>query len=224
MKDKLHSWKAWLKQACVKKLAFVVVVCLASAGITMAYLTYRMQIINQILTGSNTISITEEFEPPQKQDVGDNIFKKKIQIENIDQTDSFIRVFMDFSDSSIKNIAQITPDGKHWYEASKYLSSDGSNLPENWVYISEADDVLLGGYYYYTIPIKAKEKTTPLSECIMVTYSDVSQIRDFDILVMADSIQTYINEENADGTFTAKDVSEETDGWKIAWTEYMERR
>lgn len=227
MKEKWYRQKLFRNRrfvSCVKRFTPAAIICLTAAGLTMAYLTYRTRILNQILVGSNTITITEEFEPPKKQETGDNIFKKKIQIENTDKTDSFIRVFMEFSDSSIKDLAKISPDGEDWYPASEYISSDFQNLPENWIYLSEEEEPLLGGYYYYTVPVKAKETTVPLADRILVTYSDASQIQDFDILVTADSIQTYINEENEDGSFTAKDVSEEADGWKMAWMEYMERR
>lgn len=227
MKEKRHHRKRFRNRRFLtsgKKLTPVGIIFLTAAGLAMAYLTDRTRIVNQISVGSNTVSIKEEFEPPRKQETGDNIFKKKIQIENTDKTDSFIRVFMEFSDSSIKDLAQISPDGENWYPASEYISSSFQKLPENWIYLSEAEDPLLGGYYYYTQPVKAKETTVPLADRILVTYSDASQIRDFDILVTADSIQTYINEENEDGSFTAKDVSEEAGSWKMAWTEYMERR
>lgn len=225
MKNKLYSkYSCPRRLASSKKIPIALFISLVTVGVTAAYLTYHTLIINLIRVGSNTISIAEDFEPPKKQSVGDNVFKKKVQIENVDDTDSFIRVFMDFSDSSIKALSKISPSGNDWYDASEYMSSDFSNFPENWVYISEADDALLGGYYYYTVPVKAKEMTTPLVERIMITYTDASQIRDFDILVTADSIQTYVNEENEDGSLTAKDVSEETNGWKMAWTEYMKRR
>ncbi len=214
MRNKLHFGKPLILLSVV----------LAAAGAAVAYLTYHTRVVNQILVGSNTITITEEFQPPQKQEVGDNCFKKKIQIQNTDQTDSFVRVFLNFSDSSIKDLARISPDGTSWYDASLYLSADCSHLPENWVYISEADDTLLGGYFYYTIPLKKKEMTVPLAERIMVTYTEAPQIHDFDILVTADSIQTYINEETEEGILIARDLSQEADGWKSAWTAYMERR
>ncbi len=182
-----------------------------------------MGIDNQILAGSNTITVTEDFKPPKKQEVGENEFVKKVQIENTDKTDCFVRVFMNFSDSDVRDLAQISPDGKTWYQASVYMSPDALVLPENWVYIPETDD-LLGGYYYYTKAVRRNEKTTPLMERILITYTDAEQIRDFDVLVTADSIQTWINEEQEDGSVTAKDISEEADGWITAWTEYMEGR
>lgn len=212
------------KSACGRRILAVLLISLAMTGVTTAYLTYHRMLVNQIGIGTNTISIIEEFVPLKKQDLGDNVFKKKVQIKNTDKTDSFIRVFMNFSDSAVKDLSKMSPGGNDWYDASEYMSSDFSNLPGNWVYVSEEEDGLLGGFYYYTIPVKAGELTVPLVERIMVTYTDASQIQDFDILVTADSIQTYVNEESEDGSFTAKDVSEEADGWKTAWTQYMERR
>ena len=95
---------------------------LAAAGVSAAYLIYQKSIINTIQAGGNTISITEDFEPPKKQEVGDNIFKKRVQIENMDETACFVRVFMEFSDSGTKKRARISPDGRSWYPAVEYES------------------------------------------------------------------------------------------------------
>lgn len=54
---------------------------LAAAGVSAAYLIYQKSIINTIQAGGNTISITEDFEPPKKQEVGDNIFKKEFRLK-----------------------------------------------------------------------------------------------------------------------------------------------
>lgn len=196
---------------------------LAGAGVSAAYLIYQESIVNIIQAGGNTISITEEFEPPKKQEIGDNVFKKRVQIENTDETACFIRVFMEFSDSDIKQRAQISPDGRSWYPAGEYGSPDFENFPQNWCYISREEDPLLGGFYYYTLPVNPGERTVPLAEQILVSYEQDSQIRDFDILVTADSVQTSIFEEQEDGSFTAEDVSQQDEGWKQAWTEYLER-
>lgn len=197
---------------------------LAAAGVSAAYLIYQKSIINTIQAGGNTISIIEDFEPPKKQEVGDNIFKKRVQIENMDETACFVRVFMEFSDSGTKKRARISPDGRSWYPAVEYGSSDFENFPQNWCYLSLEEDPLLGGFYYYTVPVNPGERTVPLAEQILVSYEQDSQIRDFDILVTADSIQTCIFEEQEDGSFTAADVSQQDEGWKMAWTEYLERR
>lgn len=197
---------------------------LAGAGVSAAYLIYQESIVNIIQAGGNTISITEEFEPPKKQEIGDNVFKKRVQIENTDETACFIRVFMEFSDSDIKQRAQISPDGRSWYPAVEYGSSGFENFPQNWCYLSLEEDPLLGGFYYYTVPVNPGERTVPLAEQILVSYEQDSQIRDFDILVTADSVQTCIFEEQEDGSFTAADVSQQDEGWKMAWTEYLERR
>lgn len=204
-------------------LAFSALI-LTVVGISAAYLTDRSAAMNRIRVGRNTIVVQEDFTPPKKQEIGDNVFKKQVQIENVDETDCFVRVFMEFSDSCIGEIAKISPDGVNWYEASKYKSGENSVLPENWTYISEEEDELLGGYYYYTSPLRAGDMTNPLMNSILVSYTDAMQIQDFDILIAADSVQTWINAESGDGSFTAEDVSDREDGWRTAWTDYMERR
>lgn len=196
---------------------------LAITGASMAYLISHKKIINTIQVGENTILITEEFEPPKNQTVGENKFVKRVQIKNTDQTDCFVRVFMEFSDSDIKKLAKISPDGKNWYEAEQY-SSLKANGPENWIYISEKEDELLGGFYYYKTPLKAGEKTSLLMDQIMVTYSSPSQLQDFEVVVVADSVQTAIYKLQEDGSYITEDVSERENGWKLAWTEYLERR
>lgn len=202
----------------------LLVLPLTAVGISAAYLAGRTEAVNRIRVGSGTISVREEFDPPKKQEVGDNAFKKRVQIENIGDTDCFVRVFMDFSDSQVRELAKISPDEANWYRVSEYQSPGFSGLPENWIYIPESEDQLLGGYFYYTAPLKAGELTKPLMERILVSYASAAQIQDFDILVAADSVQTWINMENGDGSFTAKDVSNMSGGWKTAWIEYMERR
>lgn len=202
----------------------VVVGLLTAAGVSAAYLIYQKSIINIIQAGGNTISIIEEFEPPKKQETGDNVFKKRVQIENKDETACFVRVFMEFSDSDTKQRARISPDGRSWYPAEEYCCSDFDDCPQNWCYLSLEEEPLLGGFYYYTVPVKPGERTVPLAEQILVSYEEDRQIRDFDILVTADSIQTSIFEEQKDGSFTAEDVSQQEKGWKRAWMEYLERR
>lgn len=54
---------------------------LAGAGVSAAYLIYQESIVNIIQAGGNTISITEEFEPPKKQEIGDNVFKKEFRLK-----------------------------------------------------------------------------------------------------------------------------------------------
>lgn len=224
MRNNQYHEKFIKKMPFHKGLFVLFFAALALLGGTIAYLTYHLRIVNQFQVGSNEISIEEEFEPPQKQGIGENVFKKKVQIENQGDTACFIRVFMEFSDTSIKNLAKMSPDGDSWYTASEYMSSDFTDLPEGWVYLSETDDETLGGYYYYTSPVLPNEMTSPLVERIMVTYEESTQIKDFDIIVTSESVQTFVNQDNGDGNFTAVDVSDDADGWETAWIEYLERR
>jgi hypothetical protein len=219
--------KAWLskKPAKAKLAAGVLTVLFLTAGVTAAYLIYQAKTVNRFRIGSNTISVTEDFEPPKKQDPdADNIFKKQVKITNEDNTNAFVRVFMDFSDSSIKDLAQISSDGTNYVAAKDYPS----NLPDGWTYISEDDPdsgADLGGYYYYTKALKPKDSTNALVEKFKVNYGgDGDKVRDFDILVVADSIQTWVNDDAGDGSFAARDVSGDSDGWKEAWKQYLTRK
>lgn len=64
----------------------------------------------------------------------------------------------------------ISPDGRSWYPAVEYGSSDFENFPQNWCYLSLEEDPLLGGFYYYTVPVNPGERTVPLAEQILVSY------------------------------------------------------
>jgi hypothetical protein len=166
---------------------------------------------------------------------GDNDFTKKVQVTNEDNTSAYIRVFMDFSDSDIKDKAKImvkTSDGTDiYYDADGFAEKSAAH--PKWVYIpeteesdSDEDSALLGGYYYYTEPVAPGESTDSLMEGVRVTYENATQIRDFDILVVADSIQTYVFDDTkeVDDGYVENDNSKVDDGWKIAWKQYLERR
>lgn len=194
----------WLLMA-----ASATAVCLA--GITWAYFSHAQRIKNSFLVGSNTIGITEEYIPPKKMEVGDNVFKKRVQIKNTGTIPCFVRVFADFSDQEVKAWSQLSPDGSAYYAAEVYPD----HLPDGWIYLTEEAEPLLGGYYYYTKPVDPGLKTIPLWEKIKTHFDTPEQVRDFDILVYGESVQTL------DG------VGAEWSGpdpWRQAWAEFLERR
>ena len=205
-------------------ILIALLLCLAATGVSVAYLSYGKRIVNEFNIGTNTISIEEDFRPPKEQIVGDNTFKKKVQIKNTDKTECFVRAYLEFSDVSIKDLAMISPDGKSWYDPDSYTESRSHSLPAPWVYVHKSQDPLLGGYYYYTKPLSENEKTVPLIDSIKVTYENQGQIEDFEIIVVADSVQTYINEVQEDGSQTAKNAADDTDGWKKVWEQFLENR
>jgi hypothetical protein len=223
------------KSTKIKLTAGILAVLCLTAGAAVAYRIHYTSKTNQITIAGNTISITEDYQPPVKQVEGENNFIKKVQVTNEDNTSAYIRVFMDFSDSDIKDKAKIkveTSNGTEiYYEADQFAANFDAH--PKWVYIpeteesdSDEDSALLGGYYYYTEPVAPGESTDSLMEGVRVTYEDATQIRDFDILVVADSIQTYVFDDSkkVDDGYVENDNSKEADGWQDAWKQYLERR
>lgn len=198
-----------------KNVSQMVLICVAAvlfgAGGTRAYFTHSRIVDNALCVGSNTIEIREDYEPPKILTPGDNIFRKKVEVENTGTVSCFVRVFADFSDYRIRDLAQISPDGSDYYSANDYANY----VPEEWTYISQEEDSLLGGFYYYSVPLEAGKTTVPLFEKIKCSFQSAEEIREFDILVSAESVQIY---DKNGAEFTGEY------GYRDAWMEYLERR
>lgn len=195
-----------------KKLLFLccVSVLVLSIGGTLAYFTYLDRLKNQFTVGHSSITIEEEFKPPKELEAGKNIFKKRVQIKNDGTVPCFIRVYTDFSSSKIKKLASISPDGIDFIPAESYQD----HLPEGWEYIEETD-TLLGGYYYWTMPVEVGDVTAPLFDTVKVTFENVDQVKDFDIILYSECVQV-LDKDGAE--FPGAEP------WKQAWTEFLERR
>ena len=194
-----------------RSLAAVLAVAVIGIGGTYAYFTYMQSLKNSFTIGTNTITVTEDFEPPKDMEPGENVFKKKVQVENTGTVPCFVRVFMDFSDSGIADISQISPDGMDYYAAAEYAK----HLPDGWVYVSEEEDDSLGGYYYYTEIVEPGEQTVPLLEKVKTHFDTADQIIDYDIIVYSESVQA-LDKDGAE--------FERNDAYRTAWTEFVERR
>lgn len=182
-----------------------------SVGTTAAYFTYWQRINNQMTVGESTIEIEEDYKPPKELETGENVFKKTVQVKNTGGVPCFVRVYADFSDSTVKELASLTADGNEWFPASEYEK----HLPDGWKYIDETDDPLLGGYFYWMEPLEPHNSTDPLFEKVKITFENSDQITDFDIIVYGECVQTLDMEgEEFSGS----------DAWEQAWTEFLERR
>lgn len=198
------------KNGFFKFVGLLACVGLLTAGSTYAYFTHAQKINNQFTVGENTISIEEEFEPPKEMTQGENVYKKKVQIKNESNVPCYVRVFAEFSDGDIKAISQLD-NGAGFVNAADYPD----NLPENWVYISEADDTLLGGYYYYTVPLEVGAKTIPLFERVKTTFAAAEDVKAYELIVYAESVQTL--DKNGED-FTGAEP------WNQAWDEFINRK
>lgn len=195
-----------------KKLLFLsgLFVALLSLGGTLAYFTYVDRLKNQFTVGHSSIAIEEEFEPPKELEVGENIFKKRVQIKNNGTIPCYVRVYADFSSSKIKKLASISSNGADFISAELYPEY----LPDGWEYIEETNE-LLGGYYYWTMPVEINKTTAPLFDTVKVTFENAGQVEDFDIILYSECVQIL----DKNGTeFSGAEP------WRQAWTEFLERR
>ncbi|MBR4425606.1 MAG: hypothetical protein IKS66_06645, partial [Oscillospiraceae bacterium] len=127
--------------------AALVLVLSAGAAVVYAYLQHQTAQSNPFQIGTDKVAIQETFTPPPQMGMQNSV-KKTVTVANIGTGKQYVRVFLDFSDSSARDRSQIvyTRDG-----AVRVTDWDTfrSAPPEGWVYVSEADAVL-GGYFYYT--------------------------------------------------------------------------
>lgn len=195
----------------------LVVVFLVTAAIVYAYLSDQGAKENKFTVGNNSVEIEEEFTPPPELTEGDNPFIKKVRVTNTGNVPCYVRIFFDFSDSAIKDNAKISAseatednlDSLEWYSYEEYIAE---HLPEGWVYISVTEDALLGGYFYYTEPLPVDESTTYLFQAVNAYFENETDVTDFEIIIVADSVQ--VTDKNGK-------KFEGDDAYKSAWTEFL---
>lgn len=202
-KEPKNKRKAWLILAASLLL-------LGAVG-TMAYFTHSQMLKNSFTVGENSIVIEEDYKPPKEMTQGENRYEKKVRIKNTGTVPCFVRVFADFSDHDMKLLSEMSPDGASFYPAAEYPG----HVPEGWTYVTKAESQILGGYYYYTRELSAREKTEPLFQEVRTTFPSADQIKDYEILVYAESVQ--VLDKNG-ATFTGPEP------YRKAWTEFLERR
>lgn len=183
LKSKLKSRFKSKQSFC--ELAFAVFLLAAAAG-TLAYFTYWKSLKNVLSVGYNEIEIIEKYDPPQELKEGTNSYTKRIQIKNTGNVSCYLRAAVKFSDSDITEISEISPDGIHYYAASEYTSY----LPDNWIYVPEEEDDLLGGFYYYIKDLAPGSQSEPLLEKIKTTFSKPEDVCAYEIFVYGESVQT----------------------------------
>lgn len=183
------------KRLCV---VLAVLLCIASVSVSFALFSSWKTAENNLKVGHNEIEIEEDFVPPSKLEP-DTTFKKAVKVSNTGSVPCYIRVFADFSDSEIRDIAKFSADGISFMPAADYQA----NLPDGWAY--DADTC----YYYYTSPVQPGEATPVLFHSVNVTFPNEESVREFRIIVSADSIQTA----GSDGA--------EIDNYKTAWETFL---
>ena len=209
------------KRTLIIIVAAALVFAAATAVTFYAYLQNTVQKSNEFTIGEDKAEVTEAFTEPPEMHMTDT-FEKVVSVQNTGTSEEFVRVYLDFSDSYVRDKAKIVYT-KNGTQTSKSWSEFINDLPIDWAYVSESDatdGALLGGYFYYTKKLAAGQTTPPLMDGVQTNFaasegdSNVDNIDDFDIVVYAETVQT--TEINADGTeYTDSD-------WKPAWRSFLD--
>lgn len=137
-----------------------------SAACTYAYLTDQDRAENKVDVTENRIHIEEVFEPPTDPAPG-SVIKKAPSIVNDSRVEVYVRMSAVFSDSAAEELCLPLVISSHWKKGTD-------------------------GYYYYDRALKAGEKTEPLFEKLILKEEITpEQIVPFDVLVYAESVQSY---------------------------------
>ena len=219
-----------------KKFAAIcigVLILAASVGTTLAYLGAKQNADNTIKVGTDIAEVSETFTEPSIQQQN-NETTKEIKVKNTGSVPCFVRVYAEFSDSEIASIAKVNNNGtdnydKTWTQYKEYLADTTQSSAEDWQYIPESSDSVLGGYFYYkkvvqpvddaATPTVDESVTSSLIKKVQVNYAtnNIDEIRDYEMIVYTETVQTV----DTDGTdYAAQGV---TDGWKNAWYKFLNK-
>lgn len=144
----------------------LILAAVATTGI-IAFLTDSAGAYNKMVIGENSIDLIEDFTPPKELAPGVS-FKKNVKVKNVGSLECFVRIKSVFTDSDMGNYCEVD-----WNET-------------DWAYDS-AD-----GYWYYKYALPSGKATTSLFTTIKLSKdTPEAAIKDFDMIVYAESYQSY---------------------------------
>ena len=151
----------------VKILAIVLSVAafgLISFAGTYAFLTAGGSRTNTVGIGTNTITVTEDFTPPDTINPGTQITKRP-RVNNTGNTAVWVRARILFSDSEAQDFCE-------------NLDIDTTN----WIY--NATD----GYYYYKNKLAVGASTTNMfTKVVIKSSANADDLKSFNVIVLAES-------------------------------------
>lgn len=158
------------KRYIVSFLALSVLI-LGSVFGTYAWLTYHQDLPNLLTTGKYNVKTHEEFHP-EGWDKGVTV-EKKVWVENTGTLPVYVRV-------------KIVP---FWKDGQAFLINGKDTAKLN--FSNSKDWKKVGDFYYYTKPLKGKEKTDNLLESVTLSKDLPSEYNknNFKIDVITESIQ-----------------------------------
>lgn len=202
-----------------KKLLITGIILLTSITIisvfciTNAYLSAVDPKDNNFTVTKDVAQISESFPEVSKQQMI-NEFTKEVKVKNTGTTDCFVRVYVDFSDSRVRDKAKIENGDTVYNTWADFLNIN----TDDWKYISDTS-TKLGGYFYYKKVLPVGDTTPTLFTKVKVDYryndsdSNIDKITDFDIIVYSETVQT--TEIDASGTVYPDNQ------WDTAWKSFL---
>ena len=187
------------------------------AGVMTAYFASRDDEPNLITIGEDKIVVTEAFTPPSQTDTFK--YRKLVKIQNTGSVPCYIRVRLEFSNSTVANAASFsaanpdsdTPPADSTFKSAQIQAGSDyyiNNLPDRWVYVWEEKTVfpsVTNGYYYYTRAVAPEQATNALISWIWMNYNG-EEVQAHDLYVYSESVQTI--DPNTGTAYT---------DWKAAW-------
>ena len=202
--------------------AAALVIVSITVGVTLAYLAANSAKTNTIVIDKGDISINESFSKPESLSL-DNKTQKVVKVHNSANTDCYVRVFVDFSDSEVGKRSLVSNDDQNYISWEEFTSTTvPQTIAPNWVYVNDAGSPLRG-YFYYTQKVAAGDYTPPLFSWVetrfdkqtasgpdesYLTAASSDLITDFEIIVYSESVQTV-------------DLGNELDNYSDAWTYFL---
>lgn len=145
---------------------FLLLGCFFAWETISAYMSDKDEQTNSFTIGINEIEIIEDYEPVADPQPGDRI-RKEVTVKNIGTVSCYVRIFAQCSNGMISDYLTFDFDTQHWTAKQ----SDG--------------------YYYYKYVLAPNEITTPLfTMALLSTDMPENMLKDFDIIIYAESIQS----------------------------------
>ena len=217
------------KKTVAAAAAAVVGLIVGLSAVTLGFLGDSVGIGNKFTIGHNKSKVDEKTDN-YNQTTGDKTYTKEVRVQNEDNVPCFVRVYMDFSNSVAEGKCEFSNDEKEKGESAAFYSNDAyrselaaatNTTAEKWIYVPHADDSLLGGYFYYIIPVDPGESTDTLIKQVKIANGDSADaIKDFNILVYSETVRS--DEKAPDWS---KLSNAEKEAWaikaKTAWKSFL---
>ena len=147
-------------------ITILILISVAAPGIR-AYFIDSDSVTNNIVGGSVTTEIVEEFDPPEKLTPGVS-FTKDVKVENTGTSNCYVRIKAVFENSRME----------------QYCEIDWNNT--DWIYDSE------DGYWYYTEIVQEGQSTSSLFTTISIKNdAPEAKLADFNIIIYAEGVESH---------------------------------